>query len=319
MPSAVWTPMPWVKSCSANSPSCSSLAMTSVTSLPAVTAWSATTSSSDPLGAEEVGQRDPVALGLARRVEPLELGLAVLGVEHDDLVALRVAGEVAEQRARVQVGLLAPHALEPRPEVLGDELLPFLALDAAAAPVELEEDVRVEVGVDLVEVDLELAHAPERRRGDGEVGAGLGADRVVGEVEDLLFLAGLAQLRGLRAHLLDELHARRALDELVHHREALERVLAVEDAGLVDVLRVLALRIVGAQAELAVDGGAADQQRVVHPALVQLGDRERHLLRGADEQRGEADGGGLVLLGGVEDRPDRDLLAEVDDRVAVVG
>ena len=109
------------------------------------------------------------------------------------------------------------------------------------------------------------------------------------------------------------------LDDLVHHAEALEGVLAVEDAGLVDVLGVLALGVVGAQAELAVDRRAADQHREVEAALVQLGDRERHLLGGRDEQRGQADGGGLVLLRGVEDRPDRDLLAEVDDRVAVVG
>ena len=52
---------------------------------------------------------------------------------------------------------------------------------------------------------------------------------------------------------------------------------------------------------------------------MQLGDRQRHLLGGRDEQRRQADRGRLVLLGGVEDRADRDLLAEVDDRVAVVG
>ena len=72
------------------------------------------------LGAEEVGQRQAVALGLARAVEALELGLAVVGVEHHDLVALAVAGEVAEQRARVQVVRLAPHALQARAEVVVD-------------------------------------------------------------------------------------------------------------------------------------------------------------------------------------------------------
>ncbi len=52
---------------------------------------------------------------------------------------------------------------------------------------------------------------------------------------------------------------------------------------------------------------------------VKLLDARGHLLRGRDEQRGEADGVGVVLDRGVDDRVDRDLLAEVDDRVAVVG
>ncbi len=52
---------------------------------------------------------------------------------------------------------------------------------------------------------------------------------------------------------------------------------------------------------------------------MQLLHGERHLLGGGDEEGGEPDGGGVVLLRGVEDRADRDLLAEVDDRVAVVG
>ncbi len=54
-------------------------------------------------------------------------------------------------------------------------------------------------------------------------------------------------------------------------------------------------------------------------ALVQLADAGRHLLRGRDEQRAEPDRVGVVLDGGVDDRVDRHLLAEVDDRVAVVG
>ena len=74
------------------------------------------------LGAVEVGQADAVVLGLAREDEALEHRLAVLGVEHDDLVALAVAGEVAQERARAQVVLLPPHALQPRLEVLADEL-----------------------------------------------------------------------------------------------------------------------------------------------------------------------------------------------------
>ena len=51
---------------------------------------------------------------------------------------------------------------------------------------------------------------------------------------------------------------------------------------------------------------------------MELLDAQRHLLRGRDEQRAEADRRRVVLLGGLDDRLDRDLLAEVDDRVAVV-
>ena len=110
-----------------------------------------------------------------------------------------------------------------------------------------------------------------------------------------------------------------AVDELVHHREPLERVLAVEDAVPVLGVVLLAVRVQGAQAEGAVDRGAADQHRVLEALLVQLLDAQRHLLGGRDEQRAEADRRRLVLLGGVDDRLHRDLLAEVDDRVAVVG
>ncbi len=68
-------------------------------------------------GPEEVGGRHAVALLLARRRdEARELGGAVFGVEDDDVVAVGVAGEEADERARVQVGLVLPHALELGPE-----------------------------------------------------------------------------------------------------------------------------------------------------------------------------------------------------------
>ena len=172
MPSAVCTPRPWTNSCSANSPSFSSCAISSVTSSPAVTTWSATTSFSPELErAVEVGEADAVVARLAREDEAVDLALVVLGVEDHDLVAVGGGREVAELRARVQVGLLAPHALQARLEVLAHELAPGVALDAAPAPVELEQHVRVEVRVDLVERHLDLAHAPPRRRRHGRVGA----------------------------------------------------------------------------------------------------------------------------------------------------
>jgi len=105
-------------------------------------------------GRVEVGQADPVALRLARAYEARQLGLAILGVEHDDVVARACSTERSQGSARgLQVALLAPHPLQARAVVVAQERLPGLAFDAFAMPVELEQDVRVEVRVDLVEVD----------------------------------------------------------------------------------------------------------------------------------------------------------------------
>ena len=66
----------------------------------------------------EVGEADPVMAGLAREDEPLELALAGrLRVPDDQFVAIGVAREVAEQRARMQVVLLTPHPLQTGLEV----------------------------------------------------------------------------------------------------------------------------------------------------------------------------------------------------------
>ncbi len=116
---------------------------------------------------EEVGEADPVVLWLAREDQPLQLTLRILSVEDDQLVPVGGAGEVAEPGSRMQVVLLSPHPLEARSKALLAVVAlhdppPLLALLAAAAPVELEEDVAVEVGEDVVEVDLDLAHAPGR-------------------------------------------------------------------------------------------------------------------------------------------------------------
>ena len=169
------------------------------------------------LRAVEVGQADAVVAGLAREDEPLEHGLAIVGVEHDDLVALAVAGEVAQPRARAQVVLLAPHALQARLEVLVDELAPRLALHAAPAPVQLEQDVRVEVREDVVERHVDLARAPERRLGDRHVGA---RGRAHGVVVGDRAAAGPCRAGGSAARrariFVDELRAPVGVDELVH-------------------------------------------------------------------------------------------------------
>src|SRR5205085_6415077 len=103
--------------------------------------------------------------------EPLELarvgGIEIFRVPDNELVAVGIAREVAEHRARVEISLLAPHPLEARLEALLagvgvplEQPLPLLALDPAPAPVELEQHVRVEVTVDLIHVDLDLPRSP---------------------------------------------------------------------------------------------------------------------------------------------------------------
>ena len=189
-----------------------------------------------------------------------------------------------------------------------------------AAPVQLEEHVAVEVGEDVVEVDVDLPRAPEGRLGIGS--SVRAAERTLSSVTGGPSSITTGFSRSCLASALDPLDQRLArllVDQRVHRVETLEGVLAVEDAGLVDVVGLLALRIERAAAEVAVDRGAADQHRELEPALVQLLDAGRHLLGGRDEQRREADRVGVVLDRGLDDRVDRDLLAEVDHRVAVVG
>ena len=123
-------------------------------------------------GGVEVGEADPVVLRLAREDQPLDLAVVVVGVEDHELVAVGVAREVTHARPRLQVVLLLPHALELRREALVavvalDDAAPFLALLTAPAPVELEEHVAVEVGVDLVEVHSSRARPRTGARGSG--------------------------------------------------------------------------------------------------------------------------------------------------------
>src|ERR1700730_2446215 len=160
----------------------------------------------------------------------------------------------------MQVALLAPHPLEAGAEFLAQELLPLLALLATPAPVQLEEHMGVQMAIDLLHVDLDLLRAPERGRGDGHVSARRRADRVVAEVELLLGpLALCAELARAGPELLHERPACAGVDQLVHHGEALEGVLAIEDARLVDLLGLLAAGIQRAVAEGAVDRRSSDQ------------------------------------------------------------
>ncbi|HSH21918.1 MAG TPA: radical SAM protein, partial [Candidatus Caenarcaniphilales bacterium] len=84
--------------------------------------------------------------------------------------------------------------------------------------------------------------------------------------DDVAATVGLARRARMESvsvgpDLLDELVARVAVDELVHHAEALEGVLAVEDARVVDLVRLRPVRVEDAAAEVAVDRRAADLGR----------------------------------------------------------
>jgi hypothetical protein len=91
---------------------------------------------------------------------------------------------------------------------------------------------------------------------------------------------------------------------------------AIEHAGIVCALVFDEER---ATAESAIDRCAADHHGNVHPALVELLHAQWHLLRRRDEKRAEPDRIGADFDCLVEDRVDRDLFAEVEDSVAVVG
>jgi hypothetical protein len=103
--------------------------------------------------------------------------------------------------------------------------------------VQLEQDVAVEVGEDGVEVDVDLAHPPEWRLGYRGVRADLRAHRGIGDRRGVVgHLDLLAQRPGVVEHLGHQAGPGLLVDELVHDREPGEGVLAVEDAGLVDLV-----------------------------------------------------------------------------------
>ena len=103
-------------------------------------------------------------------------------------------------------------------------------------------------------------------------------------------------------------------DERVHQPQPLEGVAGVADLALVDLGQVL-LDVGPGQ------GGAAEDHRPAgrEPPGVHLLEVLLHDDRRLHEQPGHADDVGPVLVGGVEDRGDRLLDADVDDVVAVVG
>ena len=110
--------------------------------------------------------------------------------------------------------------------------------------------------------------------------------------------------------------ARGGVHEGIHGAEALEGIFAVEDPR---GIRFPGFGLQNAAPETAVDGRPADEHREGQPAALQLVDDETHLLAGGDQQRTETDGVGVGFDGTVDDGIGGNLLAEVNDLVAVVG
>ncbi|MBV6467367.1 MAG: hypothetical protein PGMFKBFP_02721 [Anaerolineales bacterium] len=102
----------------------------------------------------------------------------------------------------------------------------------------------------------------------------------------------------------------------VHRFETFERVFAVEDARVVEVS---AFGLEDAATKATIDRRATNEDGDVVSTPMEFVDDKRHLLGGGHEQRGQANCGGVRFDGFGDDRLRRDLLAEVDHVIAVVG
>ena len=119
----------------------------------------------------------------------------------------------------------------------------------------------------------------------------------------------------LLAPLGDHAAAQLGVAQPLHHRQALEGVLAVEHARLV---RAAVVEERDPAPERAVDRRAADQHRHVHAAMVELVQRKRHLPRRRHQERREPHRIGPLGDRAVHDHVQGHLAAEIDDPVAVV-
>ena len=102
-------------------------------------------------------------------------------------------------------------------------------------------------------------------------------------------------------------------DDLFHEPEAVEGIAGISDAAAVIGLAAILFDITARQRR------AAQHDRDLEALARHLFEILAHHHGRFDEQARHADGIGLVLLGGLEDRRDRLLDAEIDDLVAVVG
>ena len=215
---------------------------------------------------------------------------------------------------------LVQPAAQPRPALGLHQLLVRRAVAGAGllqAPLALEQRALVQPGRVLLELDaLDDPGAPERRgRAPGCRWRRRSGPRPPRAASSTHGVSRVARTRRcLSSGRIGAGDAALDRDQGVHQAQALERVAGVADFALVDLVQVL-LDVGAGQ------GGAAEDDRVVggQLALVELLQVLLHDHRGLHQQTGHADDIGPVLLGGLQDRGDRLLDAEVDDVVAVVG
>ena len=267
--------------------------------------------------AEEVGDAHERRLLLAGVGEPHALGRAVVVGPHDDVVAVRVGGEVAVGHLGDEqvVGAGRGELLAERgPEPLLERRVVLAGL-GAELPLVAEERRLVDIGGDVVERDaLDDLGAQERRDEHLVVGGHLGRAVRQVQVGDVHLRAPLGERPALgHRAVVGVVGAGPDLAEAVHDVQALERVLAVEQAALVDLSKVL-LDVRAGECRTAEQDGDVGQ-----PAGVQLLEVVAHDERGLHEQARHADGIGLHLDRLVDHLGHGDLDADVVHLVAVVG
>src|SRR5258706_11882069 len=262
---------------------------------------------------------------LARLADRLELAgagvagasLKFLNVIHDQIVALRLHGEVAVDDFRFEELFLYGARLElleygPRHLLDGFIVLRLAQRLFLEAPLPEEERVGVDVREDLLQRDTcDLAPTPERRQRDGVVRLHIALGRqILDRLRlDCLCRQLIAMQLALPLLLLQDF--RLAGDYSIHRAQALEGIFAVEQVSSIQVAEVF-------DGVVARERRPTEKHRPLHPLRVHLLEVFLHDADALDEQAGHADGVGLVLARRPHDVIHRLLDAEVVNGVAVV-
>ena len=250
-----------------------------------------------------VEQDHVVALGGAAPI-------AVGGLRHQDVLADRDVGDARQNRPQLLL----------RPLLVFGQRAPVLAI----APLELIEHPLVEVRHDRLDRHArDRLRPPERRRRHRHVAVQLGpaqADFLEIDRPRRPRIAGAPELSalvdrpaGILALHLGEIAVEIIADDAVHQRQPVERVARIGDPARRIRLDAILLDIAPGQR------GAAEHDRQVDPLPAHLLEVLAHHDRRFDQQPRHADRVRPVLAGGLQDRADRLLDAEIDDPVAVVG
>ncbi len=158
------------------------------------------------------------------------------GVVHDEIIAVRLDGEIAVDRLGNEPLLAA--GLRGEPLERGLELLAHRALvrgtRSATAPLQPEQLIEIQERKDLRQRDVaQHARAVERHRGEGHVGAHGDSAPCWRDPAAMSLPTVVCRNTSLRASSSVRATAWATavgVHQLVHHGEAFERVLAVVDA-----------------------------------------------------------------------------------------